>query len=871
LQRPARGIYLHSILCARTGGAFAENMAILSEILEFSTERLTSFEIPRKRAMVLLRWTLFGTLLGFGTAAPGDVLGTLLVDLSLAALLIANLAVTFLPLTSISSASFEFALNLLDAAIVTFVVFQAESSGLLCIFLFLLLISTAGSTRIYQILMAPVALSGLYFLFLGIRGNEKLFAMEHLMVFPLFYAVGLHFGYQVLQIRASRVQVGMVYRERQELRIVLKIMDSITSSLDFHAVMYEIASRIADAVDAARCSIVLVEEEGKRAFVVAANDDRKLKMLPVNLDKYPEIQAAIRRKKAVIIEDIETSDLMRPYVEELLRLNFRSLLVLPIVYQETVIGTLFLRASRKRCFTDQELKFCRVVASAAASAIKNSMLYRSLEEKVREQQDAGARTRALFDNSPDLILQIDSDGMIREANQTVERLSGRSRQELLAMEVNSLLEGLPPVSELTGLALPGSEPRRYDGRLGSRHVALSVGPLGTGPGSLMLIGRDVTEQKEAAVLMQQTEKLSSIGEIVASVAHELNNPLSGVLGFSQLLSQRDKEGLFRRDIERIVECADRCQKIVQNLLSFSRPAHPEKKPVGINGILEKTLDLLEPTLKTENIEIVKELDPRLPYILGDFHQVQQVFTNLITNAQQAMSSRPTPGRLVLRSRAEAGKVILEVADNGAGIPPEVLPRIFDPFFSTKKMGSGTGLGLSVSYGIIREHGGELRVETRVGQGTTFQAIFPVHCAGEARPAREAPAPHAGDAGKEILVVDDEEIIVELYLQLLQALGHKIDTASTGLEALKKIEVRDYDLVITDIKMPKMSGIQLYEKVASLKPSMRKRFIFITGDMNSLTSQQMSTVTDNPCLLKPVNIEKIESTIHQLLSGTPVRG
>jgi PAS domain S-box-containing protein len=499
------------------------------------------------------------------------------------------------------------------------------------------------------------------------------------------------------------------------------------------------------------------------------------------------------------------------------------------------------------------------------------MLYRSLEEKVREQQETGARTRALFDNSPDIILQVDADGMIREANQTVERLSGRSRQELLAMEVSSLLEGLPPVSELTGLAAPGSEPRRYDGRLGPRHVALSVGPLGTGPGSLMLIGRDVTEQKEAAVMMQQTEKLSSIGEIVASVAHELNNPLSGVLGFSQLLAQRDKEGMFRRDIERIVECADRCQKIVQNLLSFSRPAHPEKKPVGLNGILEKTLDLLEPTLQTENIEIVKELDPRLPYILGDFHQVQQVFTNLITNAQQAMSSRQTPGRLVLRSRSEDGKVILEVADNGAGIPPEVLPRIFDPFFSTKKMGSGTGLGLSVSYGIVREHGGELRVQTRLGQGATFQVIFPAHSAGEPRPARQAPAPQGGDAGKEILVVDDEEIIVELYLQLLQALGHKIDTASTGLEALKKIEARDYDLVITDIKMPKMSGIQLYEKVASIKPSMRKRFIFITGDMNSLTNQQMSTVTNNPCLLKPVNIERIESTIHQLLSGTPVRG
>ena len=196
----------------------------------------------------------------------------------------------------------------------------------------------------------------------------------------------------MLQIRNSRANVDLLHRERRELKTVLNILESITSSLDFHSVMYEIASRIAETIDAVRCSILLVEQKEKpastgeedRAFVVAANDDRKLKMLPVDLAKYPEVQAAIRRKRAVIIEDVEKSEMMRPVVEELLRLHFRSLLVLPILYQETVIGTLFLRAARKRSFDEQELKFCRVVASAAASAIKNSMLYRSLEEKVRE-------------------------------------------------------------------------------------------------------------------------------------------------------------------------------------------------------------------------------------------------------------------------------------------------------------------------------------------------------------------------------------------------------------------------------------------------------------------------------------------------------
>jgi two-component system cell cycle sensor histidine kinase/response regulator CckA len=263
---------------------------------------------------------------------------------------------------------------------------------------------------------------------------------------------------------------------------------------------------------------------------------------------------------------------------------------------------------------------------------------------------------------------------------------------------------------------------------------------------------------------------------------------------------------------------------------------------------------------------VKELAPDLPYVLADFHQIQQVFTNLITNAQQAMNSHGARGRLLLRSRLLNGQVVLEVRDNGPGIRPEILPRIFDPFFSTKKQGRGTGLGLSVSHGIVREHGGELRVKTRMGEGSTFSIVLPIHLSRAAEPAPERQSATSAPGGKEILVVDDEEIIIELYLQLLQALGHTIDTASTGLEALKKIESRDYDLVITDIKMPKMTGIQLYEKAVAAKPAMQRRFIFITGDMASLTSQQMDTVTDNPCLLKPVNIEKIESTIRQVLSG-----
>jgi signal transduction histidine kinase/ActR/RegA family two-component response regulator len=411
-------------------------------------------------------------------------------------------------------------------------------------------------------------------------------------------------------------------------------------------------------------------------------------------------------------------------------------------------------------------------------------------------------------------------------------------------------------------------PLVYDAKLlaaenRERDLSVTVGATRESKGELILIGRDVTEQKQVTAMLQQTEKLSSIGEIVAGVAHELNNPLMGVLGYSQLLARKDTEGKFKRDIERILESSNHCRKIVQNLLSFARPSKPDQKQLGLNGVLEKTLDLLEHSLRGDNIEVVKNLAPNLPYVLADFHQIQQVFTNLINNARQAMSTETGQRRLLLRSYVRDASVVVEVTDNGPGIPPEILPRIFDPFFSTKEQGRGTGLGLSISYGIVRDHGGDLLVDSHPRERTTFSVVFPVAKISESETVPDKPAV----AAKSVLVVDDEAVLVDLYLELLRALGHAADTASTGQEALRKIEARNYDLVITDIKMPKMNGIQLYEKVLTIRPAMRHHFIFITGSVDAITREQLPILRDIPCLLKPLSINKIEAAICQVL-GRP---
>ena len=383
---------------------------------------------------------------------------------------------------------------------------------------------------------------------------------------------------------------------------------------------------------------------------------------------------------------------------------------------------------------------------------------------------------------------------------------------------------------------------------------------------MILIAHDVTEDKKATACLQQTQKLSHIGEIVAAVTHELNNPLTGVVGFSQLLAQKDNEGKFKREIDRIIQSADQCNKIVRNLLSFARPSKAEKKPLGLNGILDKTLDLLEAPLTESNIQLLRDYDDALPYILAEFHEIQQVLTNLISNAQQAMSGRDQPGQLFLRTYLHKGRVCLEIADNGPGIAPEILPRIFDPFFSTKEEGRGTGLGLSVSYGIVRDHGGELLVESEVGGGTTFTANFPAAADVAPESSPEEAVEQRRSTGKRILAVDDELVIQDLYVDLLRALGHSVDTAGTGKEALRKLRDNDYDLVLSDVKMPKMSGIKLYEKAVEAKPGMRNKFIFVTGDPSSLAGEHFDSLQDVPCLLKPMNLGNIESTIDAVLQG-----
>jgi two-component system NtrC family sensor kinase len=340
------------------------------------------------------------------------------------------------------------------------------------------------------------------------------------------------------------------------------------------------------------------------------------------------------------------------------------------------------------------------------------------------------------------------------------------------------------------------------------------------------------------------------------------------MGFSQLLMRADCSDKMKGDLEKIHKEAVRCQKIVQNLLTFARRHAPERSVVQINDVLAATLELRAYQLKVDNIEVVSEVDSTLPETLVDFHQIQQVFINIINNAHQAMLDAHGRGRLVLRTERAGDSIRVSFTDDGPGIPEEKVGKIFDPFFTTKEPGKGTGLGLSLSYGIIRDHEGRILTCAAPGGGAMFIVELPIRqpAAGTSLQA-PAPTPRApGVSRKRILIVDDEEVILELLGAILQAEGHEVDTARNGRVAIEKVKAGHFDLIISDLKMPDLGGQGLWESIRAIDPDLSRRMIFSTGDTVNPTTLAFFRKAGNPVLSKPFRIEEVDQTIRRALSG-----
>jgi two-component system NtrC family sensor kinase len=370
----------------------------------------------------------------------------------------------------------------------------------------------------------------------------------------------------------------------------------------------------------------------------------------------------------------------------------------------------------------------------------------------------------------------------------------------------------------------------------------------------------------------QSEKLSGIGEFIAGVAHELNNPLASVMGFSELLRMApDTDPKHKRHLEMIHKCALRCQKIVQALLSFARRRAPERKVVCMKDLIEAAAEILTYQLRTSNIELILQLDPHLPQAMVDPHQIQQVFVNIINNARQAVEAHQPKGWIKVTTETRGHFVRVAIQDSGPGIAPENLSKIFDPFFTTKDVGQGTGLGLSMCYGIIKEHGGTITPRSKPGEGATFIIELPItheaaDDAGENTSHETEFINLREGVGKKVLVIDDEEPILQMVREALVQRGYEVDLAPDGESGLEHLSRKRYDVTLCDWKMPGLNGREVYERIRAQSPAQAERFIFITGDVVNDRTQKFFEERNRPCLPKPFSLHDFRGAIRKVMAN-----
>ena len=624
----------------------------------------------------------------------------------------------------------------------------------------------------------------------------------------------------------------------------------------------EIVARVlTERLAPARLSVMLLDVDSNRLVVTYHNGPR-----PATTDE-PLLQLALRRGPLVFPEKV---------VARAAELDVKvdqpapaSWLGVPIVAVSRTIGAVAMEGESPNALDDAALMFTRAVLAQAGIALENARLVELLSIGKREwEQTVDAFNQA--------ICYVDPQGGVRRAN--------RMFAELIKLPVTALpgrpwLTLLPPswVDPVARLLTPEGASTPIEVRAGERTLLVTAIPAGE-PGAAVLLFEDQTEKRRLQEQLLQSEKMSAIGQLIAGVAHDLNNPLASVVGFSDLLGEAaDVPPRLAEPLAVIRQEAERASAIVRNLLSFARRQEGERQLQSIRPILESTHQLLKNQLLAARIELSLTFEPGLPEVEVHANQIKQVFVNIINNAAQAIAStraREGRGRIEIATKCEPDGLSVNISDNGPGIPEAVAQRVFEPFFSTKSEGEGTGLGLSISLGIVKEHGGNISVDpggAGSGRGATFTVELPTGVHAElsplARGAETEPAPAERHERLRVLVVDDEPHILHYMQATLESWGHEVVLAHDGSQALKRALMQPFDLIICDLRMPRLGGREMFHTLARMHPTVADRIIFATGDTVRGDTLQFLEELGRPFLQKPFKLD----ALRRVLAGVEKAG
>ncbi|HZN97227.1 MAG TPA: ATP-binding protein [Gemmatimonadales bacterium] len=666
---------------------------------------------------------------------------------------------------------------------------------------------------------------------------------------------------QDAETKADQLAV-QVDRRISELFSLQELSYVLSESIQLDRVVDQVAKYAARFLQADGAIVVLGEMEGRMLRVVAASGTLEPLLGRVSEESESAlVRFAIGRDRIEVAQGVET-----PTVELIGGLMVRSAAVAPLRAQGITMGALAVADRRGGPFTTEDLWLLSTVATNASVVLANSRLYEMVRRSEEEWETA-------FNALTEGIAVVGPGGSILRANRALGDLAEVPESELIGRNFSDLFSGASaPVGDLIQATYrrEGSQPLVVRLEQTQRVLRLTAAPLAEGqPGSAVILIEDVTEQRMLEAQIIQNDKMASIGQLVSGVAHELNNPLTSIAGLAELLLERPPHPDLPREHLRVIhDQAERAGRIVRNLLTFARKGGvAEKTAVDLNDVVTRTSLLIVYELQLHGIELDSELSQEAVVVLGDRYELQQVLLNLVTNAVQAVSGLEPgqPRRITLITGRAGNEVEVRVRDNGSGVPKHLAPYLFTPFFTTKAPGEGTGLGLSLSYGLVKAHGGDLTYEAPPEGGAEFRIVLPVYQAGV--PSEPVNTPGNGAvAGRRILVVDEDPAVHRLISALFAPEGYAVEAVRSGEQALKLARDGKYDLIIADNQLAAGNAEPFTRALLQACPYARNRLLVAcTGEEDRIA--QLSGLSVRR-VSKPLNPRDVRLMAQEIFNTQP---
>lgn len=658
-------------------------------------------------------------------------------------------------------------------------------------------------------------------------------------------------------------------RHSREALAKSRIVSTLTSTLELEKVFDDFNEAMQELVDVDRLSVIIGDSDGSIAKLLLPSGEEPA-LWDDTGNRFSMTGSAaewvINSNRPYLSGDISIEKKYREQ-DYLIREGYRSQLNLPLVVKGTVLGSMNMASTSIDAYNEKTIRMLQPVADQVALTVANQKLFEDVAQSKAEWETT-------FDSASEGIAMVGANHRILRINKAAAEMMGGTVDDFVGRPCYEVIHdssARPPDCLMNEAVIGSSSARGEQETDDGRTLELVVDPVyddGGNPVGAVHFLRDITEAKQLRQQLLQSEKMIAVGQLVAGVAHEINNPLTGVIGYAQLLLKRDIDDQAKKDAEGIYREAERATRIVRHLLSFARKHQPERKAVDVNAIIRESVELKAYEMRVNNIATETDLDEKLPTTIADPHQLQQVFLNLINNAEQAMLDYRGSGLLKISTKQVGDMIQVSFVDNGPGIPEEIADRIFDPFFTTKDVGKGTGLGLSVCYGVAEDHGGRIWSESTVSEGAKIVVELPVIAASPVQVDRDSQ-----DISKrigKILLVDDEAAIRQVLTETLKHAGHEVETAGNGVVALRMLKKKHYDCVVSDVKMPLMDGPSLHKAAIELDPDIAGSFIFISGDTISPDTRSYLDRVENPRLAKPFNLADLETALQKLLAAREVK-